>query len=340
MLEVPAPADGVLKEIRCRAARSVTSGQVLAIIEEGAAAATTPAAAPAPHRAGSRQPAAPGKAPPSQDRERRRRWRPGRRPSSVRRSAPGRGESPRSGSDRRHRARRPPHQGRRGQLSRQAAGGTRRAPAAPRRRLRPARHRRRRARRAARADDAHARAHRRAPDAVAVDQAHAHDRSTRSTSPPVMELRKRYKERVREGARRQARLHVLLRQGRDRGAEALPGRQRLGRRQRHHLPRLLRHRRRGVDRRGLVVPVLRDARRHELRRHREGDRRVRAQGARGHAHARGPDRAAPSPSPTAACSARCCPRRSSTRRRAPSSACTRSRSAPMVVERPDRRARR
>ena len=34
----------------------------------------------------------------------------------------------------------------------------------------------------------------------------------------------------------------------DRGAEALPGRQRVGRRQRHRLPRVLRHRRRGLDR--------------------------------------------------------------------------------------------
>src|SRR6476661_6181464 len=39
VLEVPAPADGVLKEIRFETGATVTSQQVLAIIEEGAAAA-------------------------------------------------------------------------------------------------------------------------------------------------------------------------------------------------------------------------------------------------------------------------------------------------------------
>src|SRR6187399_3288365 len=45
VLEVPAPVTGVLKELRIVAGTSVTSGQVLAVLEEGAAAAT--AAAPA-----------------------------------------------------------------------------------------------------------------------------------------------------------------------------------------------------------------------------------------------------------------------------------------------------
>src|SRR3954452_19749985 len=49
VLEVPAPADGVLKEIKQQTGATVTSQQLLAIIEEGAAAATAPAAAaPAP----------------------------------------------------------------------------------------------------------------------------------------------------------------------------------------------------------------------------------------------------------------------------------------------------
>jgi len=51
VLEVPAPVTGVLKELRIVAGTSVTSGQVLAVLEEGAAAAATPAkaaAAPAP----------------------------------------------------------------------------------------------------------------------------------------------------------------------------------------------------------------------------------------------------------------------------------------------------
>jgi 2-oxoglutarate dehydrogenase E2 component (dihydrolipoamide succinyltransferase) len=45
VLEVPAPVTGVLKELRIVAGTSVTSGQVLAVLEEGAAAA--PAAKPA-----------------------------------------------------------------------------------------------------------------------------------------------------------------------------------------------------------------------------------------------------------------------------------------------------
>src|SRR4051794_18697117 len=49
VLEVPAPADGVLKEIKQQTGATVTSQQLLAIIEEGATAATAPAAAaPAP----------------------------------------------------------------------------------------------------------------------------------------------------------------------------------------------------------------------------------------------------------------------------------------------------
>src|SRR6476646_8091833 len=50
VLEVPAPVSGVIKELRIVAGTSVTSGQVLAVLEEGAAA-TAPAeaaAAPAP----------------------------------------------------------------------------------------------------------------------------------------------------------------------------------------------------------------------------------------------------------------------------------------------------
>jgi 2-oxoglutarate dehydrogenase E2 component (dihydrolipoamide succinyltransferase) len=47
VLEVPAPVNGVLKELRIVAGTSVTSGQVLAVLEEGAAAAAAPAAKPA-----------------------------------------------------------------------------------------------------------------------------------------------------------------------------------------------------------------------------------------------------------------------------------------------------
>lgn len=44
VLEVPAPVSGVLKELKITAGTSVTSGQVLAVLEEGAAAAPAPAA--------------------------------------------------------------------------------------------------------------------------------------------------------------------------------------------------------------------------------------------------------------------------------------------------------
>src|SRR5579883_2218759 len=46
VLEVPAPANGVLREVKVQAGAVVTPGQLLALIEEGAqAAAATPAAA-------------------------------------------------------------------------------------------------------------------------------------------------------------------------------------------------------------------------------------------------------------------------------------------------------
>ena len=44
VLEVPAPADGVLKEIKFESGATVTSQQVLALLDEGAAAAAAPAA--------------------------------------------------------------------------------------------------------------------------------------------------------------------------------------------------------------------------------------------------------------------------------------------------------
>ncbi len=62
VLEVPSPVDGVIKEIRFEAGATVTSQQVLAVIEEGAAATPAPAAAKseAPKAAA---PAAPAAAP-------------------------------------------------------------------------------------------------------------------------------------------------------------------------------------------------------------------------------------------------------------------------------------
>ena len=43
VLEVPAPADGVLKELKVKDGATVTSGQLLALLEEGASAAAAPA---------------------------------------------------------------------------------------------------------------------------------------------------------------------------------------------------------------------------------------------------------------------------------------------------------
>ena len=45
VLEVPAPANGVVRELKFKTGTVVTSGQVLAVIEEGAAAAAAPAGA-------------------------------------------------------------------------------------------------------------------------------------------------------------------------------------------------------------------------------------------------------------------------------------------------------
>jgi 2-oxoglutarate dehydrogenase E2 component (dihydrolipoamide succinyltransferase) len=64
VLEVPAPADGVLKEIKQQTGATVTSGQLLAVIEEGAVAAT-PAAAPAAPKAAPAPAAAPAAPAPS-----------------------------------------------------------------------------------------------------------------------------------------------------------------------------------------------------------------------------------------------------------------------------------
>src|SRR5271169_3571844 len=51
VLEVPAPVAGVLKEIRLQDGTTVTSGQLLAVIEEGTAAASGAGTAAATARA-------------------------------------------------------------------------------------------------------------------------------------------------------------------------------------------------------------------------------------------------------------------------------------------------
>src|SRR5580765_2559137 len=51
VLEVPAPADGVLKEIRRNTGDTVNSQEIIAVIEEGATAAASAPAAAAPKAA-------------------------------------------------------------------------------------------------------------------------------------------------------------------------------------------------------------------------------------------------------------------------------------------------
>src|SRR5579862_6962398 len=69
VLEVPAPANGVVREIRVQSGTVVTSGQVLALIEEGAAAAPAkPAAAAAtPGKVAAAKPATDKTAPPASE---------------------------------------------------------------------------------------------------------------------------------------------------------------------------------------------------------------------------------------------------------------------------------
>src|SRR6185437_12971477 len=72
VLEVPAPANGVLRELKVQSGATVTSGQLIAMLEERATAAKGAAAQPAasPQPAASTQAAAstrPASAPSSED---------------------------------------------------------------------------------------------------------------------------------------------------------------------------------------------------------------------------------------------------------------------------------
>ena len=109
---------------------------------------------------------------------------------------------------------------------------------------------------------------------------------------------------VREEARREARLHGLLREGLRAGAQGDSRRQRRDRRHRHHLQELLSHRRRGRHREGpgrAGGARLRSANRWPRSRRRSPT----SAGARARARSRSRRcRAAPSRSPTAASTAR------------------------------------
>ena len=67
VLEVPSPANGVLRELKVADGTVVTSGQVLAVIEEGATAATSAAPAPAPAAAAESAAAAETKSVPAKE---------------------------------------------------------------------------------------------------------------------------------------------------------------------------------------------------------------------------------------------------------------------------------
>ena len=148
----------------------------------------------------------------------------------------------------------------------------------------------------------------------------------------VMKPAQRVQGPVREAPRREARLHGLLREGLHPGAEGGPGRQRRDRRRTTSSTRTTTTSaspsapRRAWSCRWCARPTA-------CRWPRSSRRSPTSASAR--ATASSPSRtcrAAPSPSPTAASTARCCRRRSSTRRSRASSACTASRSAPWCAD--------
>ena len=71
VLEVPAPADGVLKEIRIDDGTTVTSGEVLALLEEGEGGAESGAGGKAEEAAGEEEEGREEKAAASEERGRR-----------------------------------------------------------------------------------------------------------------------------------------------------------------------------------------------------------------------------------------------------------------------------
>ena len=116
VLEVPSPVDGVLKEIKFEAGATVTSQQVIAVIEEGAAAAAAPGEGRSAGRSADRPPlaaaaAAPAAAAPSAAPA-------AAQPANCRRAraSPPPRERHRSVAGRRHRPRRRGDQGRPRQL--------------------------------------------------------------------------------------------------------------------------------------------------------------------------------------------------------------------------------
>ena len=168
--------------------------------------------------------------------------------------------------------------------------------AAPERRRRPGA-------RGARAHDASPPDHRPPPQGGAEQRRHA-DHLQRGRHERGDGAAQRIPRPLREEARRQARLHGLLREGLRPGAEGDPGGQRRDRRRRHRLQELLPYRRRRRHRarprrpgRARSGPACRSPRSRR-------DRRARQTRPRRHSSPSRRCRAAPSPSPTAASTAR------------------------------------
>ena len=105
--------------------------------------------------------------------------------------------------------------------------------------------------------------------------------------------------RISRGVRRQAGVHVVLREGGDRGAEARAGAERRDPRLRRRVSPLLRHRHRHRRRQGPGRARAAQRRADEFRRDRAGDRRFRRSGPGKQAQAGRAGRAGRSRSPTA-----------------------------------------
>ncbi len=274
VLELPAPADGVLVKIIKQAKDAVGSGDVIAQIDTEAKSS-----APSAPTRGSAERAAPKRGAPVMPAAQKIAAEKGIDTSKIQ----GSGRDGRvTKGDVLEQAARPQPAAQPGQPG--SKTGAAAAAAAHQCRgasLRPAR--------AARADVAAAPARGRAPGAVAVDRRHPHDLQRGQHGAGDRDAQE-VPGALREGARHAPRLHVVLRQGGGACAQALPGGQRLDRRHRHRLPRLLRHRRRGRQpaRPGGADPARR--RPHELRRDREEDRRLRQARAGRQARHRGAHR--------------------------------------------------
>ncbi len=336
---IPAPSDGTLK-IGVAEGETVEIGATVGALDPDAAPqAAAPKPAPVQRLRRSRSPRQHPRPRSRTDRPRQRtrpeRWR-SPAPLARRPSARGRGGGRPVGLDR-HRSRRRGHQGGRAPSPRSPdrVPGPRPEPVPGRRD--PARRpatvsagpspRRGRPSRDPPADERHPPEDRPAARRGPADRRDPHDLQ-RGRHVPGHGTPGTVQGVVRQEARRQPRLHVLLREGGRRGAQGVPLGQRPDRGERNRPEPLLRHRRRRQHRARPDGPGDPRRRHAELRRDREGDRRLRQEGPRQRDLRRRPPGRHLHDHQRRRLRLACSPRRSSTRPRAASSACTRSRSAP------------